>query len=129
MSPVTGVRALEERNVWEVEFLFFVSSDRNSRFFTVRNGLDETGNKFRSDVTLLTPRIEVVTSHTRAGDKEMTFSTKAYEINEKCALAFIGAVSHDTVIRHRTVISLSKSHVVASYVKWKELYSFKLREV
>jgi hypothetical protein len=82
MSPVTDVRALEARNVWEIESLFFVSSNRNSRLVTVREGLGEINDKFLSAVTLSTPRLEVVNSKTRVGDKDMTCSTKAYEVSE-----------------------------------------------
>jgi hypothetical protein len=75
------VRALDERNVWEVESLFFVSSNRNSRVVTVRDSVGEIVDKFPSDVTLPTPRFEVVNSHIRACDKEISFSTKAYGIS------------------------------------------------
>ena len=49
---------------------------------SLRDGLGEIGDKFRSDVTLPMQKFEVVTSHTRAGDKEMTFFANAYEISE-----------------------------------------------
>ena len=45
------------------------------------------------------------------------------------AMSLIGAVPHDIVIAPRSMISLSKAHVVAPYVQRKELYIFKLREV
>jgi hypothetical protein len=62
--------------------LFFFSSNHNSRVVTVKDGLGEIGDKFRSDVTLPMPRFEVITSHIPADDKEMTCSTKSYEISE-----------------------------------------------
>jgi hypothetical protein len=66
ISPVSDVRALDERNMWEVESLFFVSSNRNSRVVTVRYSVGESGDKFRSDVTLPMLKFEVVTSQIRA---------------------------------------------------------------
>jgi hypothetical protein len=59
--------------VWEGQSLFFVSSNRNSQVVTVGDGLGEIGDKFRSDVILPMQKFEVVTSHTHAGDKEITF--------------------------------------------------------
>jgi hypothetical protein len=47
----------------------------------------------------------------------------------QCALSLIGAVPHDTVIAPRSLITLSKAHVVAPYVQRKELYILKLRKV
>ena len=75
------MRALDERNMWEVESLFLVSSNHYSRIVTVRDGLVEIGDKFQSDVTLPTPSFEVVNSQIRACDKEISFSTKAYGIS------------------------------------------------
>ena len=86
MSPETDVRALEERNVWQVESLVFVSANRNLRAVTLRDDLGEIGDKFRSDVTLPMPRFEVVTSHILSDYKEMTCSAKAYEISESMGL-------------------------------------------
>jgi len=60
-KPITDGRALDERNVWEGESLFFVSSNRNSRVVTVRDGLGEIGDKFQSDVTL--PDAEIRSGH------------------------------------------------------------------
>jgi hypothetical protein len=67
---------LDERNVWEVESLFFVISNRNSRVVTVRDSVGDVGDKFLSDVTLPMPRLDVITSQIREGDKEMTFCIK-----------------------------------------------------
>ena len=75
------MRALDERNVWEAESLFFISSNQNSRVVTIRDGLGEIGGKFPSDVTLPMPRFDVVNSQIRTCDKEIMFSTKAYGIS------------------------------------------------
>jgi hypothetical protein len=49
MNPLIDVGALEERNVWYIEFLIFVRSNPNTIF---RYCKGESGDKFRSDVTL-----------------------------------------------------------------------------
>jgi len=47
VNPVTDVRALEEKNVWEVQYLFYASSFVTRESLLLGNGLGEIGDKFR----------------------------------------------------------------------------------
>jgi len=106
MSPVTDVCALEESNVWEVESLFYVSSTRRyckgmaSVELLINSGPMSPSPRRDSKWSL--PTYVWVIRKSRS-------LLKLMRLANQCALTLTDVVRHDTVITHRTLISLSRT--------------------